>query len=62
MFKWLNRRKHIRRDEDIRSRMEQAIETKRQAAMDALEKLNQFTVERRTKDEPHFGPERRAHA
>lgn len=62
MFKWLDRRKHIRRDQDIRDRMEKAIEEKRRASQEALEKLNQFTIERRTKNEPYYGPERRAHA
>jgi hypothetical protein len=62
MFKWLDRRKHIRRDQDMQDRMNEAVEAKHKAALEALEKLKQFTSERRTKDEPYYGPERRAHA
>ena len=62
MFKWLDRRKHIRRDQDMRDRMEKAIEDKRRTAMEALDKMNQFQIDRRKSKEEYYGPERRAHA
>lgn len=48
MFKWLDRRKHIRREEDIKDQMRKVIADKHKAAKEAIEKMNQFVPERRT--------------
>lgn len=47
MWNWISRRKHFRRDEDLRLRMEKAIEEKHKVSVDALEKLRQYAIDRR---------------
>lgn len=51
MFDWiekkLERRRHIRRESDQQLRMRDAIQKKKDAALDALEKLNQWQPDRR---------------
>lgn len=48
MFKWLNRRLHIRREKDQQDKLEKAVADKQQMAEDSMRRLNQFTLDRRT--------------
>lgn len=60
MWKWLDRRKHSRRDEDLRARFDEAIQKKKDAAAAAIERMDQYRVgDRRFGIEEYHGPERR---
>ena len=47
MWNPFNRREKSRRNEDIKDRLEKAIDDKHKASLEALEKLRQFSFERR---------------
>lgn len=59
MFNWFNRRHKIRREDDVKEQMKKAIDEKHKACLESLEKLKQYTLERRLHDEPYMGPDRR---
>ena len=52
MWNLFNRRKKIRRDQDLKDSLEKAIEEKHSAANEAISKLKQFVPERRSREVP----------
>lgn len=59
MFNWIDRRKKLRREDDVKIKLQEAIRLKHQASLDAIKKLRQFAVEKRFCNMPFPGPERR---
>lgn len=45
MFKWFERRKALRREDDQRLRFDDVIKKKKEAAEAAIERMKQFTLE-----------------
>lgn len=62
MFKWMDLRKHIRREIDVREKMLEVIRKKKEAADAALRKMNQWNSsnERRFRSIPIEFERRRA--
>lgn len=56
MWKWLDRRRHSRRDEDLRAKFDEVLLKKQEAARLAIEKMRQFKIDGNS----YTGPERRA--
>lgn len=52
MWEWINRRRRLRRENDIKIRMKEVVEEKHQTSLELLAKLRQFTFERRINSLP----------
>lgn len=52
MFRWIERRSKLRREDDLRLKMEEAIAKKKAEAEETIKKMKRFTLD----------PDRRFHA